>query len=157
MPDLECKIAVFCVLFGLQNRTFQVIIRTFDKYVAIKGPHKAATYSIPRRAKITIIGVCICVFIYNIPHLFLSRMGGKVCIGYSTGGIITKVYSWMTFCINAVMAFTVLVYMNYVIIMKVRSSRMMFRDNEGQVHQKGQGQNNAVSSRREQTMKNTEN
>ena len=84
-------------------------------------------------------------------------MVGDVCLGYSTGGIITKVYSWMSFSINAVIAFAVLIYMNYVIIKKVRSSRKMFRDNESQCSQKSQGQNKAASSRREQTMNNTEN
>ena len=110
MYDLECKIASFWVLLGVQNSTSQVIAMTFDKYIAIKWPHKAATYSTPRRAKITTIAVWICVFIYNLPHLFLTKMVGNVCIGYAIGGVITKVYSWMTFSLNALLAFTVLIY-----------------------------------------------
>ena len=155
MSDLECKTAAFFVLFGLQNSTFQVIAMTFDKYIAIKWPHRAATYSTPRRAKMTIAGVTACVVIYNIPHLFLSKMVGDVCIGYSIGGVITNVYSWLTFSINGVLAFAMLIFMNYVIIKKVRGSRKMFGGNEGQG--KGQGQNNVTSSRREQKLKNTEN
>ena len=157
MVGLECRIASYFVLVGLQNSTFQVIAMTFDKYIAIKWPHKAATFSTPRRAKLTIMGILICVLVYNIPHLFLSRMFGDVCIAYAAGGIIMKVYSWMTFSLNGAVAIVVLIYMNYVIVKKVRSSRKMFRDNEGQGQQKGQGQNNPMSSRREETMKNTEN
>ena len=127
MYDLECKIAASCILFGLQNSSFQIIAMTFDKYVAIKWPHKAATFSTPRRAKITVTVVWICAFLYNIPHLFFTKMVGDVCIGYATGGIITKVYSWMSFSVNAVMAFLGFIYMNYVIIKKVRSSRKMFQ------------------------------
>ena len=156
MYDLECKIAAPFFLHGLQNSTMQVIAMTFDKYVAIKWPHKSATFSTPRRAKITVVLVWVCVFIYNIPHLFFTKMVGDVCMGYSTGGFITKVYSWLSFSLNAVIPFTLLIYMNYIIIKKVRSSRKMFRDNKSQGSPKGQGQNNAVCSRREQTMKNNE-
>ena len=106
--DMECKITAFLVLLGLQNSTFLVITMTFDKYIAIRWPHKAVTYSTPRRAKLTVAGVTICVVIYNIPHLFLSEIIGDMCIGYSIGGVITKVYSWLTFSINGVLAFALL-------------------------------------------------
>ena len=151
MYDLECKISAHFILFGLQNSTMQVIVMTFDIYFAINWPHKATTFSTPRRAKITLIAVWICVLVYNIPLLFLTRMVGDVCFAYAAGGIITKVYSWMSFSVNAVMAFLVLIYMNYVIIKKVRSSRKMFGGDEYQGQQKGQGKKNAVSSMREQT------
>ena len=156
MYDLECKIASIFVFHGLQNSAMQVIAMTFDKYVAIRWPHKAATFSTPQKAKNIVVAVWICVLIYNIPHLSFTRMVADVCTGYATGGIITKVYSWISFCLNAVMAFAVLSYMNYVIIKKVRSSRKMFRDNKIQGHQRGQGQNNAMCTKREENMKNNE-
>ena len=68
----ECKIAAFLVLFGLQNTTFQVLAMTIDKFIAIKWPHRAATYSTPRRAKFITTGVTISLVIYNIPHLFFQ-------------------------------------------------------------------------------------
>ena len=37
---------------------------TFDKYVAIKWPHKSAMYSTPRRAKEVILTIIICVSMY---------------------------------------------------------------------------------------------
>ena len=154
MYDIHCKNADFWILMGLQNSTFQVIAMTFDKYIAIKWPHKAATYSTPRRAKITIIAVWVCVFIYNIPHFFFSKMIGDVCVAYGVGGVITMVYSWVTFSLNGLLAFTVLSYMNYVIIRNVRRSRKMFGNNEGQ--DQGQIQGNTAFSKREQNMKNTE-
>ena len=66
----ECKIAAFLVLFGLQNTTFQVLAMTIDKFIAIKWPHRAATYSTPRRAKFITTGVTISLVIYNIPISF---------------------------------------------------------------------------------------
>ena len=154
MHDIVCKNVDFWILMGLQNSTFQVIAMTFDKYIAIKWPHKAATYSTPRRAKITIIAVWVWAFIFNIPHFFFSKKIGDVCVAYGVGGVITKVYSWVTFSLNGLLAFTVLIYMNYVIIRKVRRSHKMFGNNEGQVQ--GQIQGNTAFSKREQNMKNTE-
>ena len=154
MYDAECKIAAFLVLMGLQNSTFQVITMTFDKYIAIKWPHKAVIYSTPRRAKITAIVVWIGVLVYNIPHLFLTNLVGDICLGYAIGGVITKVYSWVTFSLNGLLAFTVLIYMNYVIISKIRRNRKMFRSNDGQ--DQSQGQSNVAFSKREQNMKKIE-
>ena len=75
---------------------------TIDKYVAIKWPHRAATYSTPRRAKIISLAVFVSVVMYNIPHLFASRLIGIQCFGYRAGGVITQVYSWFSFIVNAV-------------------------------------------------------
>ena len=154
---MECRFAAFLVLHALQNTTFQVLAMTIDKFVAIKWPHKAATYSTPKRAKITVIAVYICVVIFNIPHIFISMLTGNVCLGYAIGGVITKVYSWLTFVLNAVLPFTLLICMNYVIVQKVRSSRKRFGVSdytEGQGEWKVQGQ--SAASRRQNKMKNTE-
>ena len=128
---LECKINAYFAYFSLQTATYQVLVMTIDKYVAIKWPHKAATYSTPRRAKIMTIAIFILVLIYNIPHFFITTLIGGKCYGYSVKGILTKVYSWFTIVINAVIPFTLLIHMNYVIVKIVRKSRKMFRGNTG--------------------------
>ena len=66
------------------------------------------------------------VIIYNIPHVFMSKLKGDVCVAYSAGGAIAKFYSWLSFVVNAIIPFTLLLYMNYVIIKKVQNSRKMF-------------------------------
>ena len=154
---LECELVVYWVFIAMQNSTYQVIAMTIDKYIAIKWPHKAAIYSTPKRAKVTVIGVTLSIFIYNIPHFFITKMVGGVCIGYVAGGMFTIVYSWMSFIVNGLVPFTLLIYMNYVIVKKVRISRKMFEDHEGQGKLKGESQNNAANTKRQQTMKNTEN
>ena len=87
-------------------------------------------------------------------------MVGNICLAYAVDGVFTKVYAWMAW-FNGVLAFIVLIYVNYVIITKVTRSHKMFRNNEGQGEIKGQnkghGHSNAAFSRREQNMKNTEN
>ena len=127
---LECKFLIIVALFALQNCTFQVIAMTVDKYIAIKWQHRAATYSTPRRAKLIVILVYIFVFIYNIPHLFLSSIVGNQCLAYGISSAMARLYSWLSFVLNAVIPFSILIHMNYVTVKSVRKSRKMFAPNE---------------------------
>ena len=77
---IECKLKVFLVAFALQNSTYQVLVMTIEKYVAIKWPHRSATYSTPRRATFTILVNLIWVMTYNTP--LFSGIIGKECFGY---------------------------------------------------------------------------
>ena len=137
--SLECKlsgfVALYCDLYALQNCTFLVVAMTIDKYIAIKWPHRAATYSSQRRAKIIASAVYVCALVYNIPHLFLSSVIGGQCINFGVSSVFSKVYSWLSFVLNAIIPFTMLIHMNFVIVKEVRKSRNMFRNND----ERGQG------------------
>ena len=122
----ECKVTAFWALFALQNSTFQVLAMTVDKYIAIKWPHKAATYSAPRRARMIAVSLSICALVYNSPHLYLTHVVDGQCLAYGTGGVLSKIYSWFSFVLNAIIPFTLLIYMNFVIVKAVRNSREMF-------------------------------
>ena len=122
----ECKVAAFCALFALQNSSFQVLAMTVDKYIAIKWPHKAATYSSSKRAKIVAVGLSVLAFIYSSPHFYLTHLLDGQCLAYGTGGVLSKIYSWFSFVLNAIIPFTLLIYMNFVIVKAVRSSHEMF-------------------------------
>ena len=128
--SMECKISGLIFLSALQNETFQVLAMTLDKYIAIRWPHKAAMYSTPERAKMTTVCLYIFTFIYNIPHLFLSGMIGELCVSYGISSIFSKVHSWLSFVLNAIIPFTLLIHMNFVIMKTVRNSRKMFRKND---------------------------
>ena len=147
--EIECKIFAFLVLLTLQNTTYQVLAMTIDKYIAIKWPHKAAVYSTPRRAKITVIVIYALAFVYNSPHLVFSSIIGSQCLGYVKGGFVTKVYSWLTFALNAIIPFSFLIHMNYVIISRVSQSRKMFLRPEVDIKNQ--------DNKRQQAMKNAEN
>ena len=114
----ECKLAAFCALFALQNSSFQVL--------AIKWPHKAATYSTPKRARMVAVGLSVCAFIYNSPHFDLTHLLDGQCLAYGPGCVLSKIYSWFSFVLNAIIPFTLLIYMNFVIVKAVRNSREMF-------------------------------
>ena len=153
---LECKVFAFLVFLALLNSTFQVVFMTIDKYVAIKWPHRAATYSTPKKTRFLIFGVFISVTIFNIPHLFISKVVGGECVGYVIGGEITKVYSWFSFVVNAIIPFTMLIYMNCVIVKTVRKSREMFR-NEGNISSHYNQSINKARQNRQQKMSSVKN
>ena len=126
----ECKFLAFGALFAVQNCTYLTLAMTVDKYIAIKWPHRAATYSTARRARMIVVGLYTSVFIYNIPHFFLSSIIGSQCVGYAIQSQITSIYSWFSFVLNGIIPFTLLIYMNFVIVKTVRDSRKSFRDND---------------------------
>ena len=143
----ECKIHVFVALFALQNGTFQVLAMTLDKYIAIKWPHKAATYSTPRTARKIAMVLYVCLGIYNIPHLFISSAVGDQCFAYGISNVMSIVYSWFSFVLIGLIPFAVLIQMNFVIVKTVRNSRKMFRAND----------TNKGMQTRQKTMKTAEN
>ena len=156
--SLWCKVMSYLILLVVQNSTFQVLAMTFDKYIAIKWPHKAATYSTPNRAKRIVLGIYIFVLIYNIPIIFMTKFIRNNCISYANHDTVTKVHSWFTFVINAIVPLILLCYMNYVIVQKVRQSHRMFGAIKSiediQSNQRSGGQNN---ENRQNKIKNTEN
>ena len=125
----ECKVAAYLVNFLLQSSAYQVLTMTLDKYVASIWPHRAAIYSTPTRAKVILSCIFLCALIYNSPYLLVASLVGDQCLTYVVGGIITTVFSWITFIINGIIPFSILILMNYVIVQTVRKSRKMFRSN----------------------------
>ena len=126
---MECELNVYLALFALQNGTFLIQGMTIDNYIAIKWPHRAATHSTPRRAKIIAASLYICALIYNIPHFFLSSVVSGQCQALSVSSIVTSVYSWFSFVFNALFPFTCLIYMNFIIVKSIRDSRRLFTNN----------------------------
>ena len=94
--------------------------------------------------------VYISVFIYNIPHFFLSIVIGRQCLNFGIRGVITSIYSWFSFVLNAVIPFTMLIHMNYVIVKAVRNSRVFFKGSDT-----GKGRDQGMETRKK-TMKSAE-
>ena len=127
----ECAINVYFHAYSLQCGTYQVLAMTIDKYIAIKWPHRAALYSTTRRAKVIIFTIISSIATYNLPHFFITAVTEGNCYGFSIKSTLTKIYSWTTIVLNAVIPFTLLIHMNYVIVVSVRNSRRMFTGNIG--------------------------
>ena len=149
----DCRSLSYLVNFSLQCSTYLVLAMTVDKYIAVKWPHRAAIHSAPRKAKNISCGVIVCVMCYNIPHLFASNFVGNQCVAYVDGGTIIKVFSWLSFIVNGIIPFSMLIYMNSVIVRTVSRSRKMFRTNTV-VSATGREQGQEM---RQKTMKSAEN
>ena len=95
----------------------------------------------------------------TILDIFLTRVIGSVCFASAAEGIITKLYSWVSFVLNAVIPFTILIYMNSVIVQAVRKGRNMFGNNETDKHENGYDRHvvSTVNKMREKAMKSAEN
>ena len=152
----ECKLSAYLHNFSLQSATYQVLAMTLDKYVAIKWPHRAAIYSTPSRARFIALGVLVCTLSYNVPHLFLGGLLGGQCLAYVVGGTITRVYSCISFSLNGIIPFSMLIYMNYVIVHAVSKSRKMFRGTTSS-DKNNDIRTNQGTNTRPRTMKSAEN
>ena len=141
-----CKLTAYGSYLILQNSTFQIVAMTIDKYIAIKWPHRAATYSTPSRAKFIILVIFIFAAVYNLPHYFMANVIEGQC-GFSVENTLAKVHSWLSFVLNGVIPFSLLIHMNYAIVKTVRESQEMFRSNVG----------TAGMETRQKTMKSAEN
>ena len=150
---LQCKLAAVLVLFALQNTTFQVLSMTVDKCIAIKWPHKAVMYSTPGRAKLIVVGLSIFALIYNSPHFLLTMVIDGQCFTFAVESPMTKIYSWSSFVLNAVIPFALLIYMNCVIVNTVQQSLKFFGNKNTTT---GAATNQGMDTR-EKTMKSAEN
>ena len=122
----QCKTVSFLTALAKQNSRYQILAMTVDKYVAIKWPHKAATYSTPRKAKFILIGVLIFALIYNGQNIFMTSLVRGKCRGYVHGGLIAEVLTWITFIVNGIIPISLLIYMNSVIVQTIKHSGKMF-------------------------------
>ena len=122
----QCKAVSFLTGISLHSSRYLVLAMTVDKYVAIKWPHKAATYSTPRKVKFILMGVFIFSLLFNFSHIFLTSLVRGKCRGYVLGGLISKVMPWISFFVNEMIIFLMLIYMNSIIIQTIKNSGKIF-------------------------------
>ena len=105
--------------------TLCLLNMTFDRFYSIMRPHKAAAFNTAKRAKIT-VGFCIALSIlYNSPHIFISSYQSGQCVPYGTAmrWVIGQIYYWLSYVVNFVLLFILLLIMNSFIITKIHKSR----------------------------------
>ena len=125
-PLVQCKLINWLTASVLQNSRYQILAMTVDKYIAVKWPHRAATYSTPRKVQFILIGIFIFTLIYNVFHIFLSSMVKGKCRANAVGGTILKVFTWVNFLNNGIIPISMLIYMNYFIVQTIKHSGKMF-------------------------------
>ena len=129
---------------------------TFDRFYSILKPHKAASFNTVKRAKVTIICIVILSVLFNIPNLFMTEHEGRRCVPYVTGRdkVYGEIYYWLSFTVNFILPFIMLLIMNNLIIHVIRKSsnfrneRDSVQESKGQAHV--QGQNSKVKNSEKQ-------
>ncbi len=93
---------------------------TFDKFFAIKFPHKSASFSTPNRAKIIVLIVAVFSVVFNLPQFYVTQLVDGTCMPYARKDIWNQIFMFVSFVFNAVLIFGALIVMNGFIISAVR-------------------------------------
>ena len=120
---------------------------TFDKFFAIKFPHKSASFNTPRRAKIVVIIIVVFSIIFNLPQFYVTVLVNGICIPYAHQGIWNQIFMFVSFVFNAVGIFGALIIMNGFIISAVRGQKKLLQN---------MGDGNKVSSSEAKHQRSTE-
>ena len=128
----HCRITCMSNFTGYLWSSLLLLNMTFDRLYSIIRPHKAASFNTVKRAKITIVCVIIVSFSYNIPHLFVTGNVNWDCVPYggALGTVLGETYYWMSFVIQFIIPFVLLLLMNSIIIHKIRT-RSVFKQEKG--------------------------
>lgn len=148
MNQVICSLLAYLVFVTTLMGSLTVVAMTFDRFIAITFPLKASTLCTPRRARITLGGLYIFAVVYNIPHLYLSRMvNERTCASFAVQSVFKDVYSWIGIVVSCLFPFTVLIILNILIIKSVKKSRSFFKSADGDG---GTGDTEADKKRKDQ-------
>ena len=142
-PDQHwfCAIATFVLWIASLSSTLFILSMTFDRVYSIIKPHKAASFNTVKRAKATVLCVLIFSALLNIPYMFVVSNSGPECVAV-LNRIEQKLFYWISYLIQFIFPFIVLLSMNSVIIHTLRNrSLSKLPKPEGHDYTKGQGQN----------------
>ena len=105
-----------------------IVAMTFDKFFAIRFPHKSASFNTPRRAKIVIIIIVIFSAIFNLPQFYVTLLIDGTCMPYARQDVWNQVFMFVSFVFNAVGIFGALIIMNGFIISAVRGRKKFIQN-----------------------------
>ena len=150
----SCTLIVNMIFTAMLCSTILILNMTFDRFFSIVRPHKAASFNMVKRAKITIAFAVIISILINIPHWFLTWHDEWLCLPYGNRITINNWYSqfyyWLSFAIQYAVPFVSLLSMNGVIIHtlrnRMRPSERQEVTAEVQGQDVGQGQNSKMKS-----------
>lgn len=105
-----------------------IVAMTFDKFFAMKFPHKSASFSTPRRAKLVVVGIVVFSVVFNLPQFYVTQLVDGTCMPYARKSVWNQIFMFVSFVFNAVGVFGALIIMNGFIIATVRSRKKLLRD-----------------------------
>lgn len=125
--ELECILDAFIVQVVSFSGVLVILAMTFDRYLAIRYPLKAALLCSVRRAKKTQVAITVTSIIFNTGHLFLTKKINGLCIVFGERGLAAEIYSWMNVFIVAFIPFILLLCMNSAIIYSIKRRSFKIR------------------------------
>ena len=114
-----CRIATPFIWTASLCSTLFILSMTFDRFIGIIMPHKAASFNTVKRAKITIVCVVIFSILFNIPYLYTVTNEARECVP-DVKGTAKIFYNWLTYVIQFIIPFVSLLTMNSFIIHTLR-------------------------------------
>ena len=105
-----------------------IVAMTFDKFFAIRFPHKSASFNTPRRAKIVVTIIVVFSIIFNLPQFYVTVLVNGICIPYARQGTWNQIFMFVSFIFNAVGIFGALIIMNGFIISAVRGRKKLLQN-----------------------------
>ena len=138
-PHLYCSMGVTSTWTANMCSTLFLLSMTFDRFFSIMKPHKAAAFNTTKRAKITIVVCVLFSLLYNSPHIFISSYQTGQCVPFEAGMklLVGQIYYWLSYVLNFVLPFILLLSMNSFIIAMIHKSRLLnatFPTNQDQSH-----------------------
>ena len=103
-----------------------IVAMTFDKFFAIRFPHKSASFSTPKRAKIIVLTIIVFSIIFNLPQFYVTLLINGTCMPYARQDIWNQIFMFVSFVFNAVGICGALIVMNGFIISAVRGRKKLF-------------------------------
>ena len=132
-PVWYCNIANTVIFAAVVCSTLLILSMTFGRFYSVVQPHKAASFNTIKRAKVTIFCIVLFSILYNIPHLFISTDENWQCLPYGKahGKSYGQFYYWFSFVLNFALPFVLLLFMNSVIIHKIRTRYILTDETDG--------------------------
>ena len=118
-PEWYCRIATSFAWSASLCSTLFILSMTFDRFIGIIMPHKAASFNTVKRAKITIVCIVIFSILFNIPYLYTITNEGRECVP-DVKGTAKIFYYWLTYVVQFIIPFVSLLTMNSIIIHTLR-------------------------------------
>ena len=151
-----CSIGTYVLWVASLASTVFILSMTFDRFIAIIMPHKAASFNTITRANITIIITIAISVVFNLPYVYSVTNSGITCV-LDTSKKLAMYFWWVTNVVQYMIPFLSLISMNSIIIHKLRmrskhglKQEVKVGHDEGQQN-KGQGQSSSMRTTDRQT------
>jgi hypothetical protein len=135
ISNFSCKIIIFLFLLSLHLSAWLIVITTFDRFVAIWMPFKAANVCVVHCARKITISLITILVIYNL-HVFWTikleerYMDGRItqqCAPSPEDYFMTVVFEYIKLASYSAIPFAIVLALNMSIIHKITQARPKLR------------------------------